>query len=312
MEFKNVAILLTEDCNAKCKMCCDSRGLVRGKTLSNEELDRVLFNIREYELADCIGITGGEPLLYRNLIDQIMNYDFGREVRITLKTNGFWGRDINTAKKIISQYAHRLTYISLSYDEFHLPFISIDCIKNVILAAKENNIATDVVGCFLKDSKTPGEILDMLGDTAYYTKFCYQPVIATGSGALFPQESYIKILNVEKDTIRCIAGQNPDILINPRLEVFPCCSQTIENTILKVGSLMENSLHEVIADIKHNYIINTILTEGFTPFIQLLNNNDMSYPRDLSSPCEFCEFLFKDDAFLKLLNEVNYYENIYQ
>lgn len=33
MEFKGCGILLTENCNARCKMCCDSRGLVRGKTL---------------------------------------------------------------------------------------------------------------------------------------------------------------------------------------------------------------------------------------------------------------------------------------
>jgi len=38
MEFKHIAILLTEDCNARCKMCCDSRGVVRGKTLTKQEL----------------------------------------------------------------------------------------------------------------------------------------------------------------------------------------------------------------------------------------------------------------------------------
>ena len=27
MEFKGCGILLTENCNARCKMCCDSRGL---------------------------------------------------------------------------------------------------------------------------------------------------------------------------------------------------------------------------------------------------------------------------------------------
>ena len=27
MEFSHLAILLTENCNAHCKMCCDSRGI---------------------------------------------------------------------------------------------------------------------------------------------------------------------------------------------------------------------------------------------------------------------------------------------
>jgi len=37
MEFKNVAILITEDRNARCTMCCDSRGGVRGKEIKKTE-----------------------------------------------------------------------------------------------------------------------------------------------------------------------------------------------------------------------------------------------------------------------------------
>ena len=43
MEFSHLAILLTENCNAHCKMCCDSRGIVRGKTLTERELDKIKF-----------------------------------------------------------------------------------------------------------------------------------------------------------------------------------------------------------------------------------------------------------------------------
>lgn len=42
MEFSHLAILLTENCNAHCKMCCDSRGIVRGKTLTERELDKII------------------------------------------------------------------------------------------------------------------------------------------------------------------------------------------------------------------------------------------------------------------------------
>ncbi len=45
MEYKNIAILLTGNCNAKCAMCCDSRGIVKGETLSQENLEIILYNI---------------------------------------------------------------------------------------------------------------------------------------------------------------------------------------------------------------------------------------------------------------------------
>ncbi|MEO2190393.1 radical SAM protein [[Clostridium] innocuum] len=310
MEFNHLAILLTENCNAHCKMCCDSRGVVRGKTLTENELEKILNNIKECEQITDIGITGGEPMLYPHLIDQIMQFDFERDVKISIKTNGFWGKDISKAENIIKTYKSKLSYISLSYDEFHIPFIDIQCLKNIIMIAKSYNIPTDVVGCFLKNSLTPGDILNQLGESAFYTKFCYQPVIATGSGKSFPKDSYIKLLNSDDDVLKCVSCIEPDILINPKLKVYPCCSQVIENTLLQMGDLNESSLKEIILDIKHNYILNTIFTEGFTPFIKLLKDNGIEYPLELASPCEFCEFLFKDDWFLKLLASTNYYENL--
>lgn len=310
MEFKNVAILITEDCNAKCKMCCDSRGCVRGKTLSKIELESVLKNIKECDSITHVGITGGEPLLYPQLLDYIFEYDFGREVLISIKSNGFWGREVKKAEAIIKKYKNKLSNISLSYDEFHKEFIDVQYLKNIINIAKEYNIPTDIVACCLKSTLTPGDILNELGESAYLTKFCYQPVICTGSGKLFDEADYIRILDVDRDEIRCTASVEPDILINPKLEVYPCCSQVIENTILKVGDLKENSLGNIITGIKQNYVFHTIFTKGFSPFIEILKERGIDYPKNLASPCEFCEFLFKDGWFLDLLKEIEYYEDI--
>ena len=171
MEFNHVGVLLTENCNAHCKMCCDNRGEVCGKTLSSDELDKILNNIKECKQIKAIGVTGGEPMLYPHLIEQIMLFDFEREVKISIKTNGFWGKDKSETEEIIKKYSEKLSYISLSYDEFHMPFIDIQCLKNIIMIAKNYNIPTDVVGCFLKDTLTPGDILNQLGESAYYTKF---------------------------------------------------------------------------------------------------------------------------------------------
>ena len=181
-----------------------------------------------------IGLTGGEPLLYPELLDYIFDYKFDRKITISIKTNGFWGKDIEKAEKVISKYKQKLSYISLSYDEFHKEFINVQSLKNIIITAKNYNIPTDVVACCLKSTMSPGDILNELGESAYLTKFCYQPVISTGSWNLFSEEEYIKLLDVNKDVLRCTATVEPDILINPKLEVYPCCSQVIENTILEV------------------------------------------------------------------------------
>ncbi|MDE7324114.1 MAG: radical SAM protein [Lachnospiraceae bacterium] len=88
MEYNHIAILLTENCNAHCKMCCDSRGEVCGHTLTIEELDIILKQIKEYLFAETVGLTGGEPMLYPALCEYIINYDYGRKMKFTIKTNG--------------------------------------------------------------------------------------------------------------------------------------------------------------------------------------------------------------------------------
>ena len=43
---------------------------------------------------------------------------------------------------------------------------------------------------------------------------------------------------------------------------------------------------------------------------ELLKKKNIEYSQSLTSPCELCGFLFKDDWFLRLLKEEGYFENI--
>lgn len=72
MEYSSCALLITENCNARCKMCCDSRGLVRGKTMSEDEVLLVLRNIKNVSSIKRIGIRGGEPMLYPKIIEPFL------------------------------------------------------------------------------------------------------------------------------------------------------------------------------------------------------------------------------------------------
>ena len=77
-----------------------------------------------------------------------------------------------------------------------------------------------------------------------------------------------------------------------------------------MGNLREEKLTEILESINYNKILHKIYTEGFTPFLQVLEQKCIEYPKQLSSPCELCGFLFKDDWFLKLLKEEKYFENL--
>lgn len=261
MEFKGCGILLTENCNARCKMCCDSRGLVRGKTLTIEELDLILKNIKECPSIDLIGVTGGEPMLYPDLVEHIINFDYGRKVGITIKTNGFWGKDINKARNFIERNKSKIKMISFSYDQFHKEFIDLQNILNIVDIANDLEVSTEIVGCFLKDGIQPGDIINEMGEHAFKTNYAYQPVINTGSAEIFSDSQFIKVIDLKKHEARCIGLLDRTLLINAKLEVYPCCSQVVENTLLLMGNLHEESLSAIIQSIDYNKVLHKIYTD---------------------------------------------------
>ena len=88
---------------------------------------------------------------------------------------------------------------------------------------------------FFKRFDDTGRYIKSIGRKCILYKVLLSAVIATGSGKLFEENSYIKLLDSDNDVLRCVGCIEPNILINPRLEVCPCCSQVIENTILQNG-----------------------------------------------------------------------------
>lgn len=312
MEYNYLAILLTENCNAKCKMCCDCRGEVKGHTLTYDELDIILSKVKDYEEIKTIGITGGEPMLYPELCEYIFNYEYDRKMKFTVKTNGFWGRNIDTAREFMIRNREKISIISFSYDEFHKEFIDINYIKNIIDISIELKIETEVVGCFLSNSMKPGDILNEFGEYAYLTKFLYQPVIETGGAKKLENAEFVKLIDVEKHDVICPLGvmTSRAFLVTPKLDIFPCCSQCVENTILNVGNLKKNDLKDIIENIKYNKVLHDLFTKGFKPFMEFMKENNIEYPKRISHHCEMCEYLFKNDEFLKVLMKKNYYDNL--
>jgi len=313
MEYNYLAIILTENCNACCKMCCDSRGIVRGKTLNFTEINTILSQVKNYSYIDTIGITGGEPMLYPDLCEYIFNYNYDKNMKFTIKTNGFWGKNKEKARLFLEKNHHKISRISFSYDEFHKEFIDIENIKHLIELCSDYKIYTDVVGCFSKVGMQPGDILNLLGEHAYLTKFVYQPILKTGRALDLglKDEEFVNMLDVDKHDIKCLitASQDYTLLVNTQLKVYPCCSQFIENTILEIGDLHTESLNNIIDDLKHNKIFNTIFTQGFTPFLQFMKEHNISYPKNLSSHCELCGYLFSNTWFIEKLAEEGFYED---
>ncbi|MDO4849978.1 MAG: radical SAM protein [Coriobacteriia bacterium] len=310
MVFNNVGLVITDCCNARCEMCCSGREDARERavTLTPDDLNLVLAQVRECADIEMIGVTGGEPMLRTDLVQQICDFDFGRKLTVSLKTNGFWGSDLVKAEEFIARNHAVLTHISFSYDEFHRRYISLDSIKRIIDISQAYSVTTDVVGCFFADSTQPGDILNELGEYAYKTKFVYQPVFRTGLASDFDEERFVRLYEVGKNRLFCPAPRKGSLLITSRLDLYPCCSQVAQNTILRIGNLRDKPLAELLKDMGHNKLLVKLFTEGLDGLLEAAGITK-ECPGKLSVPCEACELLFADGRYLERIHEALEREN---
>lgn len=270
--------------------------------MSDASLHLTLEQIKGTDKIRALGITGGEPMTAVELVEKILLYDFKRPMQISLKTNGFWGANYDDAKNFIQKYRKSLSGISLSYDFFHKEFMPVEAIRNIINICWDFKVPSEVVGCYIKGEESPGKLLNVLGDEAFKTEYKYQPTFRTGLAKNIPDDCFYKLYKASDKFLPCVGAQKPSLLVDPNLDVFPCCSQIVQNTILRVGNLKENSLAEQIEMIESNKLLVSLFTKGLSEFVNCLDENDIS-ESGYSAPCEICEALFATPKYLKRIYE---------
>ena len=85
----NLYIKINDGCNAKCKFCSNREMQDMGK-LDLEKLEYVLKYFNEKQLLNRISITGGEPTLKLDLLNDVANliYKVIPDATVTINTNG--------------------------------------------------------------------------------------------------------------------------------------------------------------------------------------------------------------------------------
>lgn len=91
----NLYIKITDACNAKCEFCSNKETKDNG-IIDLNKLKEVLIELKNKDLINRIGITGGEPFLKFELLNNILNliYEVNPRAMVTINTNGYNLRNI--------------------------------------------------------------------------------------------------------------------------------------------------------------------------------------------------------------------------
>lgn len=165
----NLYIKINDGCNAKCKFCSNSGMQDRGK-IDLVKLEYVLKYFNERQLLNRISITGGEPMLKIDLLNDVTNliYKVIPNATVTINTNGYNLRkvvELDVIDKIEGIHISRHHYLdNINEEIFGTKVASIEDIKYVMDNLKNKKLLR--LNCLLMKNN-----IDKIEEVVNYLEF---------------------------------------------------------------------------------------------------------------------------------------------
>ncbi|AMY05772.1 YydG family radical SAM peptide epimerase [Staphylococcus condimenti] len=318
MYNKSVSINLVSKCNAACAHCCFSCSPQASIKMDDSYIKETVLEFSKNPNIEVISFTGGEIFLNYKFLEELLIITKSYNKKVTLISNGFWGSSRKLLKKYFSDFKkYNVIALTISYDEYHAPFVKLESIKNIFkFRMKYPEIDVSLNMAVTKD-KMSNTILSELGSSVIGVKITKFPIITVGAAKdKISKNNIHNFYNIEKDrdVLYC---PGYEIVYHHDGEIYPCCSPAIFETQISLREEKYQTLERTIEKLNSNILLYIIRREGFNWFLDILKEqkllNDFGIPLDFPSVCSVCGSLFNDQYkinFFKPYMEKYYYETI--
>lgn len=296
--IQGLTLIMTRACNAECGHCGFASTPVAGGTMTLAQVTGYIDEALKVGTLQMVGITGGEPLLFPEMVEQVISYAARYGLGCELVSNGFWANSVGVARERFKTLRSLgLTKYVTSLDDFHAKFISPEKVRNSIAAALSEEISVTV-----KITETPEatinrqwaqEFLDDVWASPQLQHTVTHPVRSgRGSslkGALFeqgqPQEN--------------LSGYCENVMKFPAVTVeghtYPCCG--FEERARYLGNAQERPLSGILAEMQGNLLLHLIGSIGPLEVLKLAKPEALQAELlDFTNPCEVCNYLYDSEV----------------
>ncbi|HSR68505.1 MAG TPA: radical SAM protein [Acidobacteriota bacterium] len=167
--MKCVAVLVNQRCPLSCKHCSigfseSYRGT--GHSISPEEMRRLVYLV-DTDVYGIVAMAGGEPSLSPKTLRAGVEACRERGLLSYMVSAPVWGRSAETAQRFLDKVGG-INLIILSYDDYHLEFLSFDHYRNAAQEAMKRNIHVVFEICYAQEEEKQRLVdsLDSLGPRA--------------------------------------------------------------------------------------------------------------------------------------------------
>lgn len=294
----SVGIIVDEKCNIQCKHCCFSSGPKSENHLTDVEILSIIDDVLQSQAVTTVGLSGGEAMLRKSLVLECIERVHRAGRKCTLTTNGFWGVTPAKANDVVEELVNAgLNFLTISYDDFHSELLSSNRVRNVINACKQFGLRY-AINQAVSRSFDGSRSMSALEDLAEEVPIRRFPVAAVGAAKHLPASDFIRS-RVDAAELRC-PGFEPTYHFDGN--IYPCCTPSIFETTLAVGSIHDSNFEEVLRSMSRNAYFAVIRKEGFG----WLHSKAIQFglcPSDSAvsviDACELCARLASEPAFLR-------------
>ena len=300
---QSIGIDFTAKCNARCDHCCVSSAPDAEQHLTDDQVDNIITEALQLPEVREIGFTGGELMLYRPRLLHLIQRVTSSGRSATLVTNGFWAVTPKMAAKVVDElFSAGLRSLTISYDDFHSPYVSSQRIRNALDAIAPTAMQV-ILNMAVSKEQNSFALLEGLGDSTLGVQVTRFPVLPAGQAKMLPERVFQRHPLTSKD-LRC---PGYELIFHHDGLVYPCCSPAVFDTQLTVGRVGEHSVDSFIDLVERNLLLAIIQREGFGWFLSHLEERGVRIEgfdaTEVVSACELCLRLFRDRSVVDALRE---------
>lgn len=301
MKYQSLGLHLTDKCNMRCSHCI-TEASPNGSNVMSLEMARTAIE-KSVGYFSNICITGGEALLYPELVATILKLIYSNGFTSSLVSNCYWVKDnrqYETILKMLNQ--NHLSKLAISFDGFHEKklFDSTDLVK--ILADDRRCFSIVVQPCFLDETSLikNSESLKIL---CHRYNCDYEPstIVPFGRAKTIVPESN----NIFSEEAPCDVVRLPLLKFNGEYSV--CCGPAAGSPSFS-PLIYESYNTDTLEKTKNDLIINSLFLYGphflYNKLTDSLKEKVINFSRHVDSACGLCRAICDQKEIVEYLYKV--------
>jgi MoaA/NifB/PqqE/SkfB family radical SAM enzyme len=255
---------------------------------------------------DHVCFTGGEPFLRRSRLEWLIREAKRRGYIVSVMTSGYWAVNSQTTEQILGKL-HKLglSFVGVSLDQYHLPFVKEDYCVHIAEAADALGLQLGVRIISPPGDTYGAHVKELLSHTKAHVKVNFP--VCLGRAERLPQISFNSCSAPPRE--RCETVTAVDIV--PGGDVYACCGPGLfmkRANPLVLGNAKRESLRAILERSLDNPFMKVINTRGPVGLLEDLRQrgrgNLVPIRGRYTDACQLCLDICNDPVAVEALRSL--------